>query len=171
MHMELWDVYDINRNKTGKLIDRHGKEKLQDGEYHLVTVAVIINDRGQLLLTKRAPSKNKYPLMWECTGGSCVKGEDTLQGILRELGEEIGLKFKAEDANLLKTVRDDESNDFKDIWLFRKNIEPKDLKFTDGEVIDAKLVTIDEFEKMYNNKELVPTIDFSKEDYEKCIKN
>ena len=166
--MELWDVYDINRNKTGKVIDRHGDEKLKDGEYHLVTEGIIINDNGEILVTRRAASKHKYALMWECTGGSCVKGEDTLQGILRELSEEIGLKFKAEDANFLKTIRDDESRDFKDIWIFRKNIEPKDLEFRDGEVIDAKLVTIDEFETMCNNKEIVPTIDFTREDYEMC---
>ena len=38
--------------------------------------------------------------------------------------------------------------DFKDIWLFRKDLEIKDLSYTDGEVVDSKWVTIDEFEKM-----------------------
>lgn len=32
--MELWDVYDINRKCTGKVIDRHSNEKLKEGEYH-----------------------------------------------------------------------------------------------------------------------------------------
>ena len=32
--MELWDVYDINRNKTGKVIDRHSNDRLSTGEYH-----------------------------------------------------------------------------------------------------------------------------------------
>lgn len=41
--MELWDVYDINRNKTGKIIDRRSGERLKDGEYHLVVEAIIIN--------------------------------------------------------------------------------------------------------------------------------
>ena len=27
--MELWDVYDINRNKTGKVIDRHSNDRLR----------------------------------------------------------------------------------------------------------------------------------------------
>ena len=28
--MELWDIYDINRNKTGKVTDRYSKERLHD---------------------------------------------------------------------------------------------------------------------------------------------
>ena len=130
--MELWDVYDINRNKTGKVIDRHSNDRLSAGEYHLVTEAIIINSRNEILLTKRASTKQKYPLMWECTCGSCIKGENTLQAILRELKEELGLNFKKNEANFYKTLRDYNAKDFKDI--------------------------------------IVPTIDFNKEDYEKCIK-
>ena len=126
------DVYDINRNKTGKVIDRHSNDRLSTGEYHLVTEAIIINSRNEILLTKRASTKQKYPLMWECTCGSCIKGENTLQAILRELKEELGINFKENEANFYKTLRDDNAKDFKDI--------------------------------------IVPTIDFNKEDYEKCIK-
>ena len=126
------DAYDINRNKTGKVIDRHSNDRLSTGEYHLVTEAIIINSRNEILLTKRARTKQKYPLMWECTCGSCIKGENTLQAILRELKEELGLNFKKNEANFYKTLRDDNAKDFKDI--------------------------------------IVPTIDFNKEDYEKCIK-
>lgn len=167
--MELWDVYDINRNKTGKVLDRHSNERLKDGEYHLVTEGIIINIDGKILVNKRASSKEKYPLMWECTGGSCVKGENTLQGILREIKEELGLNLKENEAIYLKSLRDDKAKDFKDIWAFRKNIKIKDIKFTDGEVIDSRWVTIDEFEKMLNNKEIIPTIDFTREDYNKII--
>ena len=51
--MELWDVYDVNRNYTGKVIDRHSDEKLNEGEYHLVVEAIIINSKAELLLNKR----------------------------------------------------------------------------------------------------------------------
>ena len=165
--MELWDVYDINRKSTGKVIDRHCDKKLKEGEYHLVVEAIIINSKGELLLSKRSELKNKYPNMWECTMGSCIKGENSLQAILRELREELGIVFKELEATFYKTLRDDKAKDFKDIRLFRKNIEIKDLKFTDREVVDSKWVTIDEFEKMINNKEIIPTIDFTKEDYKK----
>ena len=96
--MELWDVYDVNRNYTGKVIDRHSDEKLNEGEYHLVVEAIIINSKAELLLNKRSKFKNKYPSMWEGTGGSCIKGENSLQAILRELKEELGLDFNEKDA-------------------------------------------------------------------------
>ena len=31
--MEQWDIYDINRNKTGRIMNRG--EELKNGEYHL----------------------------------------------------------------------------------------------------------------------------------------
>ena len=164
--MELWDVYDINRKFTGKVFDRHSDKKLEEGEYHIVAEAIIINSKGELLLSKRSEFKNKYPNMWEYTAGSCIKGENSLQAILRELKEELGIVFEELDATFYKTLRDDNTKDFKDIWIFRKNLEIKDLRFTDGEVIDSKWVTIDEFENMINTKEIIPTIDFSKEDYD-----
>ena len=168
--MELWDVYDINRKFTGKIIDRHSDERLQEGEYHLVVEAIVINIKGEILLNKRSKFKNKYPNMWECIGGSCIRGENSLQAILREIKEELGIIFNESDAIFYKTLRDDNANDFKDIWLFRKNLEIKDLSYTDGEVVDSKWVTIDKFEKMINNEEIIPTIDFTKEDYNKCLK-
>lgn len=167
--MELWDVYDINKKFTGKVIDRHSYERLKEGEYHLVVEAIIINSKGEILLNKRSKFKNKYPNMWESTAGSCIKGENSLQSILREIREELGVIFNEPDAVFYKTLRDDNAKDFKDVWLFRKNLEIKDLSYTDGEVVDSKWVTIDEFEKMIDNEEIIPTIDFDKEDYKKCL--
>ena len=135
----------------------------------MVVEAIIINSKGEILLSKRSKFKNKYPNMWEITGGSCIKGENSLQATLRELREELGIIFNESDAIFYKTLRDGNAKDFKDIWLFRKNLEIKDLSYTDGEVVDSKWVTIDEFEKMIDNKEIIPTVDFTKEDYKKCI--
>ena len=70
---ELWDIYDINRKKTGRTAER-GVYQLKDGEYHLVVTAIIINSKDELLMSKRAEHK-KHGLMWECCGGSVLKGE------------------------------------------------------------------------------------------------
>ena len=167
--MELWDVYNIDREKAGKVIDRHSFEILQNGEYHLVAEAIIINSKQEILMSKRAASKTKYPLMWECNGGSVKSGEDTLQAILRELKEELGIKLNKDEAIFYKTIRDDKAKDFKDIWIFRKNIDLKELLFTDNEVIEAKWVSIKEFEKMRKNNDIVPTIDFDEKELKNII--
>ena len=78
--MELWDVYDKNKKKTGKIIDRHSDERLNEGEYHLAVEAIIINE-NKILISRRANFKNNYRLLWECTGGSVKSGEKSIDGI------------------------------------------------------------------------------------------
>ena len=118
---ELWDVYDINRNKIGKKIERENY-KFKEGEYFLITVAVIMNSKKQVLITRRSETKKTSPLKWDLTGGGTRAGETTLQAICRETSEEIGMKFKPEDATFLKEIRrDGVPSSFKDFWLFIVN--------------------------------------------------
>lgn len=46
--MELWDIYNENREKTGRTIVRG--QKLGENEYHLVVHMWIINSNGQFLI-------------------------------------------------------------------------------------------------------------------------
>lgn len=165
---ELWDIYDENRKRTGKIAERE-KTKLELGkEYHIVVTGIIMNSKNEILISQRAPHK-KLGLQWECNGGSILAGETSLDGILRELKEELGLIFTKKEAIFLKTVKSTAHQNFKDLWLFRKDIDINDVKFADGEAINAKWVNIDEFMKMYNNGEIVKTVDFGLEDYNKAL--
>lgn len=167
---ELWDIYDKNRNKTGRFAER-GVYEFKDGEYHLVTVALIMNSKKEILITKRSETKKAEPLKWELTGGGVQAGESSLQGILRETQEEIGMKFVPEDATLLQEIRKDKTpGDFKDVWLFKKDTPIEKIKFEDGEVSDAKWVTIDQFMQMKENNEMISTIDFGREEYNLALK-
>ncbi len=165
---ELWDIYDINKKKTGRIAQRDAYQ-LKKGEYHLVVTGIIMNSNKEILITKRAAHK-RFGLMWECNGGSILAGETSLEGIIRELKEELGIQFTKKDAIFLKEIRDDRPPaDFKDLWLFRKDINEKEITFPDGESIDCKWVTIEEFINMYNKKEIVPTVDFGIEEYNKAL--
>ena len=166
---EFWDIYDAKKNKTGKVAER-GVYKFKKGEYHIVVTGIIINSNGEILITKRAEHK-RHGGLWECNGGSILKGETSIQGMIRELKEEIGVEFSEKEAVLLKEiVRDKEVADIKDMWLFRRDIKEEEITFPDGEATDYKWVTIDEFMKMFNNKEIVPSVNFGREDYEKALK-
>ena len=122
----------------------------------------IINSKNEILISKRATNK-KFGGMWECNGGSILAGETSKEGILRELKEELGVIFKPEEAIFLKEVkRERVPQNFKDLWLFKT--------FHDGEATAAKWVSIDEFIKMFNNNEIVPTVDFGREEYEEALK-
>ena len=161
---EMWDIYDINKNKTGKQVQRNSYQ-FKKGEYHIVVTAIIINSKNEILISKRAAYK-KFGLMWECNGGSILAGETSLEGVLREIKEELGIEFLKEEAIFLKEIRRDKiPPDFKDLWLFRKDININDITFPDGESIEAKWVSIDKFLKMFENREIVPTVDFGIEEY------
>lgn len=165
---ELWDIYDINKKKTGKTAERDVYQ-LKEGEYHIVVTGIILNSKNEILISKRAEHK-EFGLMWECNGGSILAGETSLEGIIRELKEELGIEFFKKEAIFLKEVRRDKiPPNFKDLWLFRRNIDLKEISFPDGESIDARWVTIEEFIRMYENKEIVPTVDFGIEEYNKAL--
>ena len=165
---ELWDIYDINKNKTGRIAERNAYN-FQKGEYHIVVTGIIMNSKNEILISKRAKNK-KFGGMWECNGGSILSGETSLEGILRELKEELGIKFTKKEAIFLKEIRRDKiPPDFKDLWLFRRDIKIEDITFPDEEAIETKWVNIEEFLNMYNSKKIIPTIDFGMEEYIKAL--
>ncbi len=122
---ELWDVYDGNRRKTG-LFHERGKGKMEQGEYHLVVQVWIVNRNGQYLMSKRHPDK-PYALKWESTGGSVLSGESSLEGAVREVREELGIRLDSSKGRLIKSVRNDAMHEFYDVWLFQRDVEIKDL--------------------------------------------
>lgn len=113
--MELWDLYDENRIVIGEHV--RGKELPADS-YHLVVHVWIKNSRGQYLMSQRAKSRPTFPLMWECVGGSVLKGESSLQGALRETKEEVGLRLPPENGKLLFSKIRKPFHDIVDVWLF-----------------------------------------------------
>ena len=92
--MELWDLYDKNRNKTGEVAVRGG-ERIPAERYHIVVHAAVFNDRGEMLIQQRQPWKDVFPDMWDISmGGSALAGEDAPSACWRELNEEVGLSLE-----------------------------------------------------------------------------
>lgn len=151
---EFWDIYDKDRNFTGRTVER-GKPMAQD-EYHIVVEAVIRNSKGEYLISKRAPNKH-FPNMWEFTGGSVLAGEGSLTGALREAKEELGVDLDKSTAVLFKTgIRQYRSfPDFNDIWLFDFDCDINDIVLQEGETVDAMWAISTQIREMINNKQFV----------------
>ena len=92
---EIWNLYDKDGKKTEKTMLRD--MPIPEGCYHLSVSAWILNSNGQYLLSQRHPDKQD-PLRWECTGGCVLAGEDSLQGVLREVNEELGILLELDGA-------------------------------------------------------------------------
>ena len=164
--MELLDVYDINKNKTGKVVERENKQ-LNPGEFFLAVEVLFINNEKKILIGKRSENKKLYPGMWEMNGGGCQSGETSLEALVREIKEELGIEIDPNKAVLLKTIRNDIR--FKDIWTYNLNVDLKNIKFQEEEVTDAKWVDFEEFKQLLQSDELVDTSHISKEDFERAI--
>jgi 8-oxo-dGTP pyrophosphatase MutT (NUDIX family) len=88
--MEKLDVYDKKRNKTGRIIFRDEDVLFNDNEFIVALRGWVINNDNKILFTRRSLNKTQ-PGKWEPTGGLLISGETSLEGIKRELSEEIGL--------------------------------------------------------------------------------
>lgn len=123
--MELWDLYTRDRRVTGRTHVRG--EPLPPGSYHLVVHIWIRNSRGEYLISQRSADRPSYPLMWECVGGSVIAGESSLEGAIREVSEEVGIKLAPGAGRMVRSMVRDGFNDICDIWLFESDDAP-DLK-------------------------------------------
>jgi len=146
--MEIWDLYNENREKTGKTMVRG--ESVPDGYYRMVVHVVIFNDRGEMLIQKRQPFKSGWSGMWDITvGGSAVAGDNSKSAAHRELLEEIGLDVSFD--NIRPTLTLHIPDGFCDIYIIEKNVDTSELKLQPEEVADAKWATLDEILKMIDD--------------------
>lgn len=152
--MELLDIYDANRNRTGRVHRRW--DRLSRGDYILVVCVWVADDRGRLLLTLRAPEKNGCPNTWENSGGAVKAGETSRQAIARELYEETGLRVEQSEFLLLESDRTRDT--FYDFYFVRHPAPLEQIVLQPGETADARWVTLDEMEEMMDAGVVAPPI-------------
>lgn len=151
--MELWDIYDMDRNKTGKTMVR-GSE-YEPGDYHLVIHICIFNKEGKLLIQRRQPFKEDWSDLWDITvGGSAVTGDSSQAAAERELFEELGIKMDFRGIRPNLTINFEHG--FDDFYLVEKEVCLEDLSLQYEEVQDAKWATEEEILQMIENEKFIP---------------
>ena len=102
--MELFDIYDFDRNKTGETMERG--TPVPKGFYRMVVHVCIFNSEGKMLIQRRQPFKRSWSGMWDLTvGGSSVAGDTSLTAAIRETSEEIGVKLAPEELKRVLTIQ------------------------------------------------------------------
>ena len=91
--MEYWDIYDKNKQLTGRKMKRNDWCMKED-EYHLTVLGVIRRPDGKYLITRRVLTKAWAPGWWEVSGGAAQAGESSEEAVRREVLEETGLHIK-----------------------------------------------------------------------------
>lgn len=155
--LEFWDLYNENREKTN--LQHQRGNAIAPGLYHLVVSIWIKNHDGNYLMSQRHPNKT-YPKCWECTGGSVLSGETSLQGALREVKEELGITLEGSAGQLIRSEHREATQDFYDVWLFHSNATLSDLVLQKEEVINAKWMSKHEIKNLFDNDELHPLLNY-----------
>ena len=130
--VELNDVYDENRNLTGRVHRRGTPWKV--GDYGLVVCVWVYDGAGHLLLTRRAKGKS-FAGTWENSGGAAKAGETSREAVARELFEETGIRAEPEEFELLDS--DMARNTVYDHYCLRRKIPLKDIVLLPGETDDV----------------------------------
>lgn len=162
--MEVIDLYNKNKEKLDKTFIR-GESKLNDDEYYLLTQGWIINKNNEILITRRNLNKS-FGGLWECTSGHVITNESSLDGIKREVLEEIGINLNNKTIKYITMITKNQA--LIDIYIIKKDIKLEDLKLN-REVIDAKYVSIDEFNNMIKNKEIIEGLSYFPSIYKKEV--
>lgn len=143
--MELWDLYDRHRNPLHRTIERG--QPMPEGAYNLAVLVVIVNSKGQVLLTRRAKEKAGAPGWWENTGGAARAGETSRQAMARELFEETGIRAQEQDFTLL-LQEDCRVHCHFDIYALTWEGAAEDVRFQPGETDAARWESIETWERL-----------------------
>lgn len=156
--MEYFDIYDKNRRLIGKRVKRGEDSLLPPGEYHLVADVILVNSTGEFLIQKRCADKRYCPNMWGLTGGAVSAGETSIQAIIRETKEEIGLDLRAEDLTLFYQSYGEDMAVLVDVWSACKDVDVADLIMQKEEVCALKWASADELRKLFAEKQFMPPL-------------
>ena len=153
------------KNKTGRFHKRG--LPLNKDDYHIIIHAWVVNSNDEVIITKRHESKRICPNMWECTEGSILAGESSVEGAVRELEEEIGLSFKKEEAVFLTSFVLEESNTIVDSFMFRRDVKIEDLVLQENEVSDVLIVNREKYLEMCKKGDIISSIRYFYDIYDK----
>ena len=147
--MEFWDIYDINKNRTGRTM-RRNDWTMAPGDYYLSVLGVVRTPDGRFLITRRAMDKQWAPGWWEIPGGGVKAGESSFQAVCREVLEETGIDVSHAAGGYRFCYHREQpgQNYIVDIYRFDMDISQKDIKLQKNEDIDGKLATLDEIKKI-----------------------
>jgi isopentenyl-diphosphate delta-isomerase type 1 len=129
------------------------QEAWAQGLRHRIIRIMIENDRGEILLQHRSPTKDIFPNCWDnSAAGHVDANEDYLTAAIRELKEELDIDgIKLEEIGRYtsdETWREHRFKRFTRVYRLRYNQTPKKLE--EGKVDGVMWMPVDEVKKLVN---------------------
>ena len=140
--MEYRDLYDENKILTGEKIRKD--DVVPNGKYYITVVVWIENYRGEFLL-----QINKKYNMWATTGGHPKSGETSLEGIINETNEELGIEIK----NPILFKQASGKNTFCDLYYIKQDVDLNKITIQKTEVEEVTWATSKKIDELMKNGE------------------
>ena len=142
--MEKRDLVDKNRRTIGETTTE--ESNIAEGKYVQLVIMCIENHKKEFLIQKRAQKKNGK---WALTGGHVISGENSVQAILREVQEELGLTLQEKEIELVFPNRAYDC--FVDLYYTKKEVELENLQLEKKEVESVKWMNLEEIKHLKEN--------------------
>jgi isopentenyl-diphosphate Delta-isomerase len=149
---ELIDIFDENNKPLN--IQKMKSEAHANGLWHRVVHVWIYNSKKELLIQLRAKDKDMHPNEWDISSAGHVSaGEEVIDGAMRELDEELGLKIQKKDLRFLKVKKNSsdfgnmKNNEFYNVYLLQYEGDITKLKIQKEELQKIRFIKLDELAK------------------------
>lgn len=151
--MEYWDLYDTEEKHLNIVHSREDKE-LPKGAFHIVVETLIRHTDGTYLLMQRDYNKQSNPGLYEASaGGSVLSGETKVAGAIREVREETGIVI----TSVTPIYYFIEESAIKQGYLAHYSGDKQNIVYQQGETINHKWLTLNEFKKFVETKQYNPS--------------
>lgn len=136
--LEIRDDYD----DEGNVIGTYCKGTKPTGNA-LIVIILIQNSKNEILLQKRSVEKGG---LWALTGGHPKTKETSMEGIIAEVSEELGIDISNDNVEFI--MRKQSPKRICDLYYLVKDIDIKDCVLQAEEVEEVKWFTKSEVEKL-----------------------
>ncbi|THD65511.1 NUDIX domain-containing protein [Robertkochia marina] len=161
---EWVDIWTKEGTPTGRKIQK--SEAHAQGYYHPTIHLWIYNSKKEILLQKRALTKESFPGKWDvAVAGHISAGDSPEETVVRETREELGLTIHIEETEFIKVMRSDikHSESFTDrehhhVYSLKKDVAVTHLILQKEEVAEAGWFPIDILTKYLEDPESFPDL-------------
>jgi isopentenyldiphosphate isomerase len=152
--MEMLDVLNEDGSPTGRQASR--KEVHEKGLWHRAAHVWFVNNDKEILVQKRSLHMESHPGEYDTSAaGHLSDGDSSVEGALREVEEELGIKLKESDLIKLGEVTRQSiqrggkyiNNEWDDVYVVRKDIPVEDFVIQRGELELIKYVPLEKMKE------------------------
>ena len=151
--MEIINYYNEKNSEKLGCADRNYVH--DNNLWHREIAVWVMNNNREILLERRSPKKKNGANKLSVVAGHVDKDETESIAALRELDEEIGLKYKENELIFLGVYRleQDKNKCFSYTYLLITDKKIDDMIMQEDEVSELKYITIEELEKRIEIKD------------------